>query len=980
MSTLHFVPHTHWDREWYITFQISRVRLVHLLDGLLDLLERDSTYTHFTLDGQTIVLDDYLDVRPERREQLERFVRAGRLLIGPWTVLPDEFLVSPESLVRNLRLGRRKAAEFGGSMSVGYVPDPFGHIGQLPQILRGFGIEDAAFRRGLGPEPCELWWEAADGSRVLVSYLREGYDNAARLPREPAAFAAAVASRDRALVPHSAVSHRLFLNGTDHHEPQPELPALLATADTGADDWRMSTLPTFLGEVRKEVEARSLELPVVRGELRDPSRHHLLPGVLSSRTWIKQRNDACERALELWAEPFAAWAEHFAADETTDGEPHVWTGQLELPRVRAADALIDAAWQRLLECHPHDSICGCSIDQVHEEMRPRFDEVEQIAGEVTRQSLVALAQHVDTRALAEHGAVQALVVFNTHHARRSDVARVDLELGGGLDRYEIIDTDGRVVPHVELAREERGLAETEYDAEEVKRLARGISDGRVLGLAIEAVGVARQGAEVSIDLVLSERGEPDVGVVNPALAELDRELASGGVERVRVSSRFATGVELELVAADLPGHGFRAFGVRAPTTEVPAAHAADVSEADGAARSISNDFLSVEVAEDGAVCLRDLDSGAAFEGALVPSDVADRGDSYNFCALEGDTPITGFAAPPRVTREITATCERLTISGSLRLPSALTADRRAREAETVDVPLSIAISLVPGVARADVEVEFDNTASDHRLQLLFPALDAAGGAAGGAAASRAVYDGHFELVERPTGVAAGQPDWSEQPVAEQPVRAFVAVRSDEGGEDATGLSVGSRGLREASVAPDGTIALTLLRSTGWLSRPDLASRAGGAGPTMSTPGCQSPGPHRIELCLAPFRGRVEEGTLEARAFQAPPRGVGTRIHAGALPVTGSLLAIAQPGFQLTAVHTSANPSPDGHSAVIARGVWHGREPARVRLASLARIRAAQRVRLDETVLEPLAPADGAVEFDARPGEVVTVRLELEAAQ
>jgi alpha-mannosidase len=970
MSTLHFVPHTHWDREWYLTFQTSRVRLVHLLDGLLDLLERDSTYTHFTLDGQTIVLDDYLAVRPERREQLERFVRAGRLLIGPWTVLPDEFLVSPESLVRNLRLGRQKAAEFGGSMSVGYVPDPFGHIGQLPQILRGFGIEDAAFRRGLGPEPCELWWEAPDGSRVLVSYLREGYDNAARLPREPAAFAAAVAARDRALVPHSAVSHRLFLNGTDHHEPQPELPGLLAIADTGVDDWRMSTLPAFLGEVRKEVEARSLELPVVRGELRDPSRHHLLPGVLSSRTWIKQRNDACERALELWAEPFAAWAEHFSGDQTAEtpgGEPHVWTGQLELPRVRAADALIDTAWQRLLECHPHDSICGCSIDQVHDEMRPRFDEVEQIASEVTRQSLVALAEQVDTRALAEHGAVQALVVFNTHHSRRSDVARVDLALGGGLDRYEIIDTDGRVVPHVELAREERGLAETEYDAEEVKRLARGISDGRVLGLAIEAVGLARRGAEVSIDLVLSERGEPDVGVVNPALAELDRELASGGVERVRVSSRFATGVELELVAADLPGHGFRAFGVRAPTTEAPA------TDTDAEARSISNGLLSVEAAEDGAVCLRDLASGAVFEGVLVPSDVADRGDSYNFCALEGDTAITGFAAPPRVTREITATRERLTISGSLRLPRALAANRRAREAETVDVPLSIAISLVPGVARSDVEVELDNTASDHRLQLLFPA-------GAGAAASSAVYDGHFELVERPTGVAAGQPDWSEQPVAEQPVRAFVAVRSDAGGEDATGLCVGSRGLREASVAPDGTIALTLLRSTGWLSRPDLASRAGGAGPTMRTPGCQSPGPHRIDLCVAPFRGRVEEGTLEARAFQAPPRGVGTRIHAGVLPVTGSLLAIDSPGFQLTAVHTSANPIGDGHGAVVARGVWHGGEPARVRLSSLASIRAAQRVRLDETALEPLALADGAVEFAARPGEVVTVRLELDAAR
>ncbi|MGH6691515.1 MAG: hypothetical protein ACREF4_12660, partial [Gammaproteobacteria bacterium] len=326
-ATLHVVPHTHWDREWYLTFQETRIRLVHLVDRLLDILAADPGYLHFTLDGQTIVVDDYLAIRPERRAEIEAHVASGRLLVGPWTVLPDEFLVSAESLVRNLARGSRAARALGARMEVGYVPDPFGHVGQLPQILRGFGIECAAFRRGLGTEPCELEWEASDGSRVLVAYLRDGYDNAARLPDEPAAFVASVRARARSLAPHSAVPLRLLMNGTDHHEPQAELPGLLAKARSDGEDCELSTLPAYFEALRAALRARPAELLVVRGELRDPRRHHLLPGVLSSRVWIKQANDACERLLEREVEPLVAWAELLCADQP---DRAVLTGHLEV--------------------------------------------------------------------------------------------------------------------------------------------------------------------------------------------------------------------------------------------------------------------------------------------------------------------------------------------------------------------------------------------------------------------------------------------------------------------------------------------------------------------------------------------------------------------------------------------------------------------------------------------------------------------------
>src|SRR4030042_2476332 len=143
MDTIHLVSHTHWDREWYLTFQQFRLKLVHLIDRLLEILQEDQDFKYFLLDGQTILLDDYLQIRPERESELRKLISEGRILIGPWYVSPDEFLVAPESHIRNLLEGKRHCIKFGGIMLVGYLPDSFGHIGQMPQILQGFGISTA---------------------------------------------------------------------------------------------------------------------------------------------------------------------------------------------------------------------------------------------------------------------------------------------------------------------------------------------------------------------------------------------------------------------------------------------------------------------------------------------------------------------------------------------------------------------------------------------------------------------------------------------------------------------------------------------------------------------------------------------------------------------------------------------------------------------------------------------------------------------
>jgi len=148
ITTVWLVPHTHWDREWYEPFQRFRLRLVDLMDDVVDRALAEPEF-RFTMDGQMAAVDDYLEVRPERTEAIRRLVAHGQLAIGPWRVLMDEFLCSGETMIRNLEIGLADAARLGPSMPVGYLPDMFGHCAQMPQLLLGVGIERACVWRGV---------------------------------------------------------------------------------------------------------------------------------------------------------------------------------------------------------------------------------------------------------------------------------------------------------------------------------------------------------------------------------------------------------------------------------------------------------------------------------------------------------------------------------------------------------------------------------------------------------------------------------------------------------------------------------------------------------------------------------------------------------------------------------------------------------------------------------------------------------------
>lgn len=945
MARIHFVPHTHWDREWYLPFQVFRIKLVHLMDRLLNILSTNAAYTHFVLDGQAILLEDYLAVRPDALVLIRDFVRSGRLHIGPWYVLPDEFLVSPEALIRNLLRGREACKPFGKPMSVGYVPDPFGHIGQLPQILNGFGIHRAAFRRGLSEEPVELYWSAAAGSSVLVSYLRDGYDNAARAPEEIEAFHAFIRNRVGSLIEHMQSTQALLLNGTDHHEPQRAIPELIAAARLD-DEIQFSNLEQYFESLEEEIQRRSLKLPMITGDLRDPRRHHLLPGVLSSRVWIKQRNHECETILERWAEPFTVWAS-LLVDEPPDR--HLWTGHIATPLVQHPEALLDEAWRLLLTCHPHDSICGCSIDQVHDEMHPRFDNVAQIGNEVTRQSLSVIAQHVDTHAFKDLNCRAALIVFNAAPTRQTGVAAANLELSAGLDPFQIVDEEGRKIPYRIVNREARSLADLELDGEGLSGMLAFVNEGEVMGLAIQDAAVIQHPDHTLIDVTVAENAPANVDLVEALIPEIEALITAGSSDQFRLVARFASKIEIEFLAGNIPPIGYSSFGLRS-SDEQPA------PEVLNGTPIIRNEFLELELSDDGSLKLYDLRNQRIYAQLCRLKDQADCGDSYTFCPLDGEVERYLEVRVMNVSNRQDALGSRLDYELKFELPEGLTGDRSARSQMMIPHSVSVAARLLRDVARVDLQFRIENKARDHRLKLTFPTK---------IPTQQAVFDTHFAWIERPTSPPESDENWAEAPVPEQPMRRFVAVHNDYGG-----LMIAGRGLREASVNPDGEIGITLLRSFGWLSRDDLSTRKGGAGPEIRTPGGQEVGGREFHLAMIPIDADFTNAAALADQFQTTMTGFASPLQDGSQPQSTSLVAADQAGFEISAV----KPANDGNGFIV-RGVnLSGREET-VQLDLGIPIESAVQTRMDESALGPLhVEAASRVEFKPNVGEVVTIRI------
>lgn len=922
-KTIHIISNTHWDREWRFPFEETRLYLVKLVDYLLDLMEHDSEYKYFNFDSQSIFLEDYLEFRPQNRERLAALIRSGRLIVGPWYTLPEEFSVSGESLLRNLLMGRKVCAEFGRTSNVGYTPTSYGQISQLPQIYAGFGIDGMMFYRGIYHKECsnEYYWEGADGTRILGIRLSRhvsrgaffiyvshrtmhdpdwmGYRwgeegclsfhfNRADEDHEeepilictpygetfkPDMIKAGIRQAMEDILSQATTDCLILFDGMDSTFPNKHLPRILEKANQVNPDWNFihSSLPQFLEDLKKQIIPD--RLTVLKGERRHPSPDNLfnafLKDTLSSRMYIKQRNAEVERMLLQWAEPFSM----IAASLSDYAYP--W-----LP--------LQKAWKVLLSCHPHDSIGGLSPDQIHKDMMARFDQAEIIAKTLTREALAHLVSHIDTSAAAAEDVL--LTVFNPSPFVRDEIplVYVDLPREKEYRSMAIFDADGRKVEQQIISREDSYLIATEANETPMTFLT--------------------------------------------------------------------TKWKLAFAARELPALGFRTFTLK-PLPGTCSNYGSQIS----AAHTMENEFLSVKIESDGTLSVLDKINQNHYQGLLYFEDSGEAGDPWMHIKPFADRTFYSRGQVARISLLqdgplLTTYCIEL----NWPLPACLERSSKQRSQEEKAIHIRVEVTLKKYDPKLHIRLQVDNTVKDHRLRVLFDS---------GFRPQNAYAHGQFDVLERPVALPDTS-DWLEPLTGTNPHMGTVAVENGR-----RGLAVHSFGLTEYEVlnTESGSIAITLLRAYGYpkmsgLGREDRVMRVGNEG-------TQCPGKHIYQLALSFYKGNWQNGAILKREAEHkyPVISVQHSCYAGkGLTSSESFLQLRPDTLVLCALKQS-----EDQKSIVVRFYNPSDEAITARLWFYKTIRQAFRLALDESVEEELKPtAPQTIEWETPAKKIVTLALQV----
>src|SRR3954447_15176336 len=596
-----FVPHFHWDREWYEPFQVFRHRLVAALDTVLATAEANPDF-RFTVDGQMAAIEDYLEMRPENRDRVVALVAGGRLAIGPWLILLDEFLCSGETIVRNLQMGWAAAEDLGGSMPIGYLPDMFGHIAQMPQILARAGIEHAALWRG-GSRPGggpplprgvgrgvpgtvgghAFRWRAPDGSEVRTEFLFDGYDNGLDVLLVPDRIGRALGEYAEMTAERWGGDPVLAMAGTDHNAPDPQLAAWLRRASSDERAITIATLDEYIRKhVRDEVSA------VVTGELRSHVRGNILPGVLSVRLGLKQRMAIAERAIDH--------AERMNA---------LWSGSDESP-------FLALAWHKIIESTAHDSVVGSGTDETSDQVGARLAEATHTARAVRDAALAEPAALVPS---------DGYLVANPLPFPRTALVEVDVVAPPEGSALVATAADGSAHPVQLVSEAPTVLSDERIDASQLERVLRRIHRRELFGRLIDhyeltpgslVFHLAEVPTSGPFDLLILRREVAAAAAAHPG------EWTVLTLEEARATA---------LVPVNVPASGLASF--RVEPSDQTAAQSTTFAPATATARALSNGLVGVAIAADGTLDVTGAD-GAVLHGVGRLVDGGDRGDSYNY--------------------------------------------------------------------------------------------------------------------------------------------------------------------------------------------------------------------------------------------------------------------------------------------------------------------------------------------------------------
>ncbi len=746
------ISHSHWDREWYMPFEQHHMRLVTLIDNLLDVFKHDPDFDSFHLDGQMIALDDYLAVRPERKPELAAAIKAGKLRIGPFYILQDDFLISPESNVRNMIIGRDQAREYGQEVPLGYFPDTFGNMGQTPQMMALANLKTAAFGRGVTPtgfnnqvgdadyasQYSEMWWQGPDGTRILGLLFANWYSNGNEIPVEKTAAKAFWDQKLADAEKFASTDNLLMMNGVDHQPVQLDVTAAIKVANELYPDYEFihTNFTDYLSTLSAELPQ---DLSTIHGELtsQETDGWYTLANTASSRVYLKQENTKNERLLENQAEPLATMA--YAAQDY----PH--------DRLRYA-------WKLLLQNHPHDSICGCSVDEVHREMLTRFAKSQEVARFITHDALMTLTAKINT---VEFGAqAKPFVVVNTTGFTKSGLTRIVVE----WNRIDFSAAGSIQEQRAQLVQQLKTLPEL---------------------MVVDA-----HGQSVPFRLI-------------------DQQVAFHyDLPKDRFREPFqAIELTIELNMVDMPACAWRTLALQ-PATQAGVADSAVKAQP----RLISNEWLKVVVEDDGSLTMTNRETGKVYHQMLVFEDTGDMGNEYIYRQTTDNHAYysTDFPMDVRLVHADELGSE-LELTNYLEVPVSaddqlaqetqavidITKRTAKRSAEKVPLTITTKIRLNPHSRQLQFESHLNNQAKDHRLRVLFKTA---------LVAETHVADSIYETVTRPNHPAK---NW-QNPTNPQHQQAFASVFNE-----ANGVTVGNFGLNEYEILPqDNTIALTMLRCVG----------------------------------------------------------------------------------------------------------------------------------------------------------------------
>lgn len=854
-KVFHVISNTHWDREWRYPFQRNRQMLVDMIDKVLDILEAEPKYRAFHLDSQSIVIKDYLEIRPHKEKQIIKFVKEKRLFIGPWYVLPEQFQVGGENLIRNLLLGHKTSKQFGRVSKIGYSPFSWGQISQLPQIYKEFGIELIMFYRGINSidsPKAEFLWIGADGTEAVSSrfstmprynfyfYIyrpvvhneffsdveykwsnggipfhfsdkqlaKEDYfiiDSANGYYPENIKHQVEAIIKDQ--VDDFTTPHVIWMEGHDSSGPNVKTVKIIEDIKKIFPDLNVvhSTLEDYAKFLFESVDVKTLKK--VYGERRssqfDKRSGNMYGYTTSARMYLKQKNFEAEKWTQFYAEPFNVFS--------------------ALVGRNINDAYLDKAWELIVQNSSHDSIGGCSLDQIHDDMMDRYRQAIEISKGVFERSVKHIVKNLNFPNASNENIF--LVAFNPNNYLRNEVTEcfVDIPKEFNKSDFKIFDLNGN---------------------------------------------------EIEKQIIKIEPHQPVLEQL------IDRPMYFDMM-------RFHCLVDLK----NIPQFGYNAFSI------IPGQKSKVKSQKLAYTKSqsltLENEFLKVKINSNGTFNLFDKENNKEFKELGYFYDEGEAGHAW--VNIPTKPIITTLKSKPKIkliqNGELSAVIK---ISHMIKLPINLL-ERKRKKYKTGSVNVDLFISLNKNSKRVEFKVELNNKAESHRLRIMFPTnLDA----------KYHYGEGQFDVVKR-SAERPNTKDWIEQPMYDFPLHHFIDVSDKK-----NGLAVLVDGLKEYELLNDKkkTLAVTLLRGFEYIITPSSKQDY------TYLKGSQCLGKSSYKLALYPHKGDWQNGEVykEALNFNNPLSLVQTGKAKGKLPAEMSFMKVKPKEL----VFSALKKSEDGNAFVL----------------------------------------------------------------